>query len=138
MTACYIPSQDPFHMSGKRVVLFSYGSGLASAMYSIRVSTDCSPGSPLQSLVSNVKDIPSRLASRRVVPPAEFEAIMKLREETHHQAPYTPQGNSTDLFPATFYLTSVDNKHRRAYSQVPYEKARYPDPVVQTVTSGES
>ena len=105
-------------LSGKRVILFSYGSGLAAAMYSLRVVADCGRASPLSALKANVSNIPSRLASRKVVPPAEFERLMSLREETHHMAPYTPQGSTADLFPSTFYLTTVDDKHRRAYNRV--------------------
>lgn len=127
----FVHSKSATDLSGKRVVLFSYGSGLASAMYSMRVSTDCSPKSSLAALVSNVREIPSQLASRKVVTPAEFEEIMKLREKTHHMAPYIPQGNTADLFPATFYLTAVDEKHRRTYSQVPRAEAKS-----ETVTNG--
>lgn len=99
-------------------MLFSYGSGLAATMYSIRVATDCGPQSSLTSLMANISDVPGRLASRKVVSPTDFEKIMKLREETHHKAPYTPEGITADLFPSTFYLTSVDSKHRRAYRRV--------------------
>lgn len=108
--------------------MFSYGSGLAATMYSLRVSTDCAP---LASLSSNVSDIPGLLTARRVVSPVEFEAIMKLREETHHKAPYEPQGNAIDLFPSTFYLTSVDDKHRRTYDCVGVENG-----TTQTITNG--
>lgn len=99
-------------------MLFSYGSGLAATMYSMRVSTDYRAESPLSSLLANVADIPKQLAERTVVSPADFEKTMKLREETHHQAPYTPQGSTADLFPSTYYLVSVDDKHRRMYSRV--------------------
>lgn len=126
-----LPSVPPKQLSGKRLVLFSYGSGLAAAMYSLRVSTDFAPKSPLASLSCNVSDIPGLLTARRVVSPPEFEAIMKLREETHHKAPYEPQGNASDLFPSTFYLTSVDDKHRRTYGCVGVE-----DGTTKTVTNG--
>lgn len=101
-------------------------------MYSIKVSTNVASGSPLESLVSNVSDIPSKLKQRKVISPAEFEDIMKLREKTHHQAPYVPQGSSVELFPGTFYLTSVDEKHRRAYSRVPKDS----NSATQTATNG--
>ena len=86
-------------------------------MYSIRVASNCEPNSALlASVMASVSDIPDRLASRTVVEPAQFEGIMKLREETHHKAPYVPQGQASQLFPGTSYLTAVDDKHRRAYS----------------------
>lgn len=31
-------------------------------------------------------------------------------------APYTPVGVTSDLFPGTWYLTAVDDKHRRQYA----------------------
>ena len=99
-------------------MLFSYGSGIAATMYSIRVTTDYGSKSPLSSLLANVSDIPEQLGLRTVVSPASFEETMKLREKTHHQAPYTPQGSPADLFPLTYYLASVDEKHRRTYKRV--------------------
>ncbi len=108
----------PGDLVGKRVVLFSYGSGLASTMYSIRIATDSAPKSALSTLMANINDIRSRLDSRKVVAPSDFERIMKLREETHHKAPYTPVGSVEDLFPFTFYLSSVDEKHRRSYTRL--------------------
>ena len=102
-------------------------------MYSIRVATDCGSGSPLSSLLTNVSHIPDQLVSRKVVSPAEFETIMKLREETHHKAPYVPQGSTTNLFPATFYLTSVDDKHRRMYGRVGNEASD----AIQTISNGQ-
>jgi len=94
--------------------MFSYGSGLAAAMYSFRVSSN---HASLQKLLLGVADIPERLSSRSVVPPAKFEEMMKLRQETHHRAPYVPETSCEDMFPDTFYLTAVDNKHRRTYRQ---------------------
>ena len=105
-------------LAGKRVVLFSYGSGLASAMYSLRVAADTSPESPLSTMASGCADILKRLKSRTTVAPADFEMTMKLREETHHLAPYLPVGDLEGLWPGTYYLTSVDDKHRRMYVRV--------------------
>lgn len=52
-------------------------------MYSLTVSEDCSPGSNLDKLVSNLLDVRQRLDLRQKVSPVDFEKIMKLREETH-------------------------------------------------------
>ena len=112
----YLCTRSASECAGKRIVLFSYGSGLASAMFSLRVAETASPESPLQKLVDSLHDIPSRLSARQEVEPASFEKTMKLREETHHLAPYTPVGSVNDLFPGTWYLTDIDDKHRRKYA----------------------
>lgn len=93
-------------LQGKRVALFSYGSGLVSSFYSIKVKGPCE-------ILKG--DVLSRLKSRRKVNPEDFAATMKLREDTHHLAPYEPVGCIESLFPGTWYLSSVDDKHRRKY-----------------------
>ena len=71
-------------LANKEIVLFSYGSGLASSMYMLRVVSDHAPGSALDRLLTGVADVRERLDSRMKVEPAEFARIMKLREDTHH------------------------------------------------------
>ena len=34
-------------------------------------------------------------------------------------APYQPKGDPSALFPGTYYLTNIDDKHRRQYSRAP-------------------
>ena len=97
------------------MVLFSYGSGLASTMFSLRVSNDSSPKSPLATVAAGCTDLLARLKARTTVPPADFEKTMKLREDTHHLAPYSAVGDLDNLWPGTYYLTTVDEKHRRTY-----------------------
>ena len=71
-------------IAGKRAVLFSYGSGLASSMFSVRVTEDRSPSSGIHKLVSSLSDLKLRLDSRKKVDPMDFDKTMKLREQTHH------------------------------------------------------
>ena len=104
-------------LAGTRLVLFSYGSGLASAMFSLKFDTDNSASSPLTALVYSATGLLSRLESRKCLTPAEFEATLALREEAHMKAPYTPKSSNKDLFPGTFYLTEVDDSHRRTYER---------------------
>ena len=73
------------NLPGKRLGLFSYGSGLVASFYSVVVSDDFGPDSPLASLKRSIKDVPSRLDARTKVPPSEFETVMKLRESVHNQ-----------------------------------------------------
>jgi len=95
---------------GKRVALFSYGSGSASSFFSIRVKEHVSM------LHQQLKaDVPSRLKARTKISPDEYDKTMKLVEDTHKLAPYQPIGSVKNLFPATWYLDTVDEKYRRKY-----------------------
>jgi len=99
-------------MIGKRIALFSYGSGLASSLFSIRVKETPSTSVMHKHLKS---DVLARLQSRAKISPQDFADTMKLREETHHLAPYQPVASVENLFPGTWYLSSVDDMHRRKY-----------------------
>ena len=116
LISCSAPVED---LAGKRIVFFSYGSGLASAMFSFQISDDVSSGSPLDNLITSLKDIPERLAVRREVEPAEFEKTLTTREDTHSRRNYSPSCSEEDLFPGTYYLISVDEKFRRTYRRKP-------------------
>lgn len=70
-------------------MLFSYGSGLAATLFSVRFSENFSAGSPLDKLVTSLSDLQDRLDSRQKVEPATFSSAMKLREETHHLGEYS-------------------------------------------------
>uniref|UniRef100_A0A8C6T0J0 Hydroxymethylglutaryl-CoA synthase n=1 Tax=Neogobius melanostomus TaxID=47308 RepID=A0A8C6T0J0_9GOBI len=109
--------QTTAQIAGQRIGVFSYGSGFAATLYSLRVTQDHTPGSSLDKLVSSLSDLQDRLNSRKKVSPAVFSENMKLREETHHLASYVPRGPVEDLFPGTWYLTRVDEKHRREYAR---------------------
>lgn len=81
----YLFSNSVESLAGKRVVLFSYGSGLAATMFSLRISQDVGPGSSLTQLVTSLRDLKQRLDSRLKVSPSAFADAMKLREDTHHK-----------------------------------------------------
>jgi 3-hydroxy-3-methylglutaryl CoA synthase len=80
-----ICSRDIHELAGKRVCLFSYGSGLASSMYSLRISSNARPGSSLNRLVENLSHIKPLLDQRKRVTPEEFAQIMEIREQNHHK-----------------------------------------------------
>lgn len=86
-------------------------------MFSLKFDTDNSPSSSLTALVHSASGLLSRLENRKCHTPAEFEATLALREEAHMKAPYTPKSCSKDLFPGTFYLTHIDDAHRRTYER---------------------
>jgi hydroxymethylglutaryl-CoA synthase len=63
-----ISNVDDAALQGKRIAMFSYGSGLAASFFSFRVvgSTE---------KIRKVLDISSRLAARRAVPPETYDAV---------------------------------------------------------------
>jgi len=66
--ASLISHVDSATLQGKRIGLFSYGSGLAASFCSFRVN-----GSTQK--IADVLDIPNRLVARRAAPPEEFESV---------------------------------------------------------------
>lgn len=110
----YLCNKTASDLSGQRIGLFSYGSGLASSMFSIKVVA----GQKLENLVSSLQYLHDVLKNRRQVKPIDFSKIMEIREENHNKAPYNPIGNIDWLLPGTWYLKSIDDKYRRTYEQV--------------------
>lgn len=101
-----ISSED---LQGKRIAIFSYGSGLASSMFSIKVK-----GSVAE-LAKSV-DLHARLNARRTVPPEVYDEMCNLREEAHLKKNYQPRGNIETLASGTWYLTNVDDMFKREYA----------------------
>lgn len=111
-------NQSVESLLGKRIGMFSYGSGLASTMFSLRVTaTDDSLS--LKAIKTALADVPARLESRRSVPAAQFTAILAAKEEAYNRAPYSPVGPVQGLAPGVYYLSSVDAKYRRHYARIP-------------------
>lgn len=59
---------DSDTLQGKRIAMFSYGSGLAASFFSLRIN-----GSTEK--ISQVLDIPTTLAARREVPPQTYDSV---------------------------------------------------------------
>ncbi|XP_028016561.1 hydroxymethylglutaryl-CoA synthase, cytoplasmic [Eptesicus fuscus] len=127
--ASVLAQYSPQQLAGKRIGVFSYGSGLAATLYSLKVTQDATPGSALDKITASLCDLKSRLDSRTCVAPAAFAESMKLREDTHHLGNYIPQSSIDSLFEGTWYLVRVDEKHRRTY-------ARRPSPNADTLDEG--
>ena len=112
-------SKNISELAGNKIGLFSYGSGLAASLFSITVSKDCNEASPLCKLVKNLQHVKPFLQQRQKVAPEKFEANLELRERNCHKAPYEPSGTIDHFFPGTYYLTKIDELHRRHYDRIP-------------------
>lgn len=100
---------DSKTLEGKRIGLFSYGSGLAASFMSFKVN-----GSVEE--ISKNLNIPARLEARRAVPPETYDQMCDLRKQAHLQKDYTPKGDESTIIKDAYYLTKVDDMFKREYS----------------------
>ena len=107
--ASLIGHVDSTTLEGKRIALFSYGSGLAASFMSFRVNGSVEK-------IAKVLDVPARLAGRRAVEPATYDQMCDLRKQAHLQKDYTPKGEVSTIAPGAYYLTKVDDMFKREYS----------------------
>ncbi|KAH7151743.1 hydroxymethylglutaryl-coenzyme A synthase C terminal-domain-containing protein [Dactylonectria estremocensis] len=107
--ASLISIVDNKALEGKRVGLFSYGSGLAASFMSFRINGSVET-------ISNVLDLPARLEARRAVPPSTYEHMCDLRKQAHLQKDFVPKGEISTIIPGTYYLTKVDDMFKREYA----------------------
>jgi len=115
--ASLVNTVPPAGLLGKRIALFSYGSGFAATMFSIKVKRSTAK-------LARSLDLDTLLSRRALVAPSELYAAMEHRERTHNDIPFEPIDDpEVTLPPATFYLTGVDDKGRRAYARTGIQRA---------------
>ncbi|KAK3955079.1 hydroxymethylglutaryl-coenzyme A synthase C terminal-domain-containing protein [Pseudoneurospora amorphoporcata] len=110
--ASLIGHVDSAQLKGKRIGLFSYGSGLAASFCSFRVTGSVEKIEK----IAKTLDLPARLADRRAVPAESYDAMCDLRKQAHLQKNYTPKGDVSTIKPGTYYLENVDDMFKRTYS----------------------
>ncbi|ODM19209.1 Hydroxymethylglutaryl-CoA synthase [Aspergillus cristatus] len=99
-------SFDP--SQAKRVGFFSYGSGLASSMFSAKIVGDVK-------YMAEKLDLHNRLNNRNVLPPQAYDDMCLLREHAHLAKNFKPSGNPETIASGAYYLTEVDDMFRRKY-----------------------
>jgi hydroxymethylglutaryl-CoA synthase len=99
---------------GRRILMFAFGSGFASSMFSLRVV-----GSVAR-IARSLEDIEDQLEQRLVLTAAEYDAVMRDRERDHGRFGYKPVGPPSELFPGTFFVASVGREGQRAYERTPH------------------
>ncbi|KAJ5651148.1 uncharacterized protein N7484_004871 [Penicillium longicatenatum] len=102
-----VPSEE---LQNKRIGVFSYGGGLASTLFSLRVQGDTS------GIAERIRLI-ERLEARTAVSPEFYDEMCKIREKTYQQKSYSPVGSVDSLIPGTYYLVHVDEMFRRSYEK---------------------
>ncbi|KAK3132898.1 hypothetical protein QOZ80_6AG0529170 [Eleusine coracana subsp. coracana] len=104
-------------LDGQRIVMFSYGSGLTSTMFSLKLNNG--EGSFSLSSIASVLDVTEKLQSRHEALPEKFVETLKLMEHRYGAKDFETSKDTSLLPPGTFYLTKVDSMYRRFYEQKP-------------------
>ncbi|KAL7274115.1 3-hydroxy-3-methylglutaryl coenzyme A synthase [Rhizina undulata] len=99
---------DSETLQGKTVGLFSYGSGLASSLFSFKIKGDISE-------ISAKLNLKQRLEARRVVEPQIYDDMCTLRHKVHGKKDFIPAGDASTIASGAYYLTKVDEMFRREY-----------------------
>jgi len=102
-------------LGGQRVLMFSYGSGLASTMFSFRIQEGQFPFT--LSNITEVMDIQNKLDSRHEFLPEDFVENLKRMETLYGAKDFISTSEHSLLQPGAFYLTKVDSMYRRFYSR---------------------
>ncbi|GMJ15022.1 FLAKY POLLEN 1, HYDROXYMETHYLGLUTARYL-COA SYNTHASE [Hibiscus trionum] len=102
-------------LADKRVVLFSYGSGLTATMFSLRLHEGRHPFS--LSNISTVMNVAGKLNSRHEFTPEKFVETLKLMENRYGAKDFVTSKDCSLLSPGTYYLTEVDSMYRRFYAK---------------------
>uniref|UniRef100_A0A1I7YRB2 Hydroxymethylglutaryl-CoA synthase n=1 Tax=Steinernema glaseri TaxID=37863 RepID=A0A1I7YRB2_9BILA len=108
-----LPEQFDEH----RMLLFSYGSGSASAMISFTIA----PGPALEQMRRSAQNALERLERRVEFTPEDYTAILRTREVMiSKEAPKEPNPEwlpRLKSFSGTYFLKSIDDKYCRTYER---------------------
>ncbi|CAH1164653.1 unnamed protein product [Phaedon cochleariae] len=113
----YLVSKDITELVGNKIMLYSYGSGLAASIFSMTFASKIDER--FRNLISNLSHVKGMLQQRQKVDPKIFEDTLQIRHDTCHSAPFEPNSRVDDFFPGTYYLVKIDDKHRRFYERMP-------------------
>ena len=108
-------------LAGKRMLMFSYGSGSIASMWSFALRAES--GDPRFSLaaIKEKVNMRARLENRTQCDVPTFSAALDLRAAAYGQAPMAPAGDHAHVAPGTFFLTGINEKHHRSYERKPTE-----------------
>lgn len=95
--------------------MYSYGSGCAASMFTIRVKGD-------YSAIRLTSNFNMRLNERIKKTPAEYDEAIVARTSKIGECDYTPSDPVEELFPGVYYLEGVDKMYRRVYKRKPLNK----------------
>ncbi|CAF3311443.1 unnamed protein product [Rotaria socialis] len=109
---------DAEQLYGQRILLFSYGSGLASSMYSLvcrKVQESRFTLTQLQKSIRRARHILDH--ERTELAPDLIDKLLTEREKNDHKVPFVPSQPIEILKLGDIYLKSIDKNYRRFYEK---------------------
>lgn len=106
-----IAQSSDSELRDKRVVAFSYGSGFASTLFSLKFVGDVSD-------IRKVTDVKGRLERRTKVDAIKYTEILNEKEHIYAISSFNPKTLLEELEKGTFYLDKVDDLGRRFYKSL--------------------
>lgn len=102
-------------LDGRRLGMFSYGSGAIASMFAM----DAYKGSGAFSLdgMKAAMRLQARLDARTDASPAEFTEALAMRERTYGKSGYTPAGSVDNVPAGGWFLKEVKADHTRVYDR---------------------
>ena len=97
---------------GKTVLLFSYGSGLAATMFTVKCVGPTGH-------IAQATNLVERLGARKFTSPEEFNKTLADRETKYGAFDWSPSSDASQLYPGTYHLAKVDEHGRRSYKRTP-------------------
>ncbi|KAJ8458019.1 hypothetical protein OPV22_030945 [Ensete ventricosum] len=108
-------------LMGQRIVMFSYGSGLSSTMFSFKLQDGQHPFN--LSNIASILNVSEKLEKRHVISPESFVETLKLMEHRYGAKDFETSKDTSLLSTGTFYLVNVDSMYRRYYAKKGAEEA---------------
>lgn len=105
---CALVAEEGDRIVGKRLLFFSFGSGCAASMFSMRVDKS------VERMKRGLK-LRERLCERIIVPAAVYDETLRKREQDYCRFGYVPSSDCSELFPGTYYLAAVGKNGERKY-----------------------
>ncbi len=96
-------------LSNKRILMFSYGSGCAATLFSLKVHSE------YKEIKLKNTEIMDSLNSRIKITPKELEDIMTEKEKLYLSKNFKTKYDLSGLVEGTYYLSEVDNNWKRHY-----------------------
>jgi hydroxymethylglutaryl-CoA synthase len=127
MNLANLISSEGSALSGKKISLFSYGSGAMASMLSIVPSTAGTGSNSVFTLrrMQDALDIQKRLASREKHSPSDLTIALSVREKSHASVPYNPVFSTDNMFPGAYYLEEINAAYERIYHRKPLDDVRF-------------